>query len=430
MNADYSEFLDVFIWPGNSPIGIEIYSQLKFNDRIRLHSISSDANNSDYEKILHHYMPRIDSMEDVDVSKYLSEIFKPYPNFVIFPAHDLILDYFAFRDTQNLPYIGSEKETIALTRSKRRTYEFIENEFKFEVSPKRFNRNKPFFPVYVKPDSLYGGKGHSIVNDMQGVKNFSDEKFVLTEVLTGEEYTIECFTDSKKKLLFCNARIRNNVVIGTSFHLMPVDEDLQEEISNIADLLNQKIKFRGPWYFQLKRDSANQLKLLEISCRIPGSGIWSRLLGQPAAELAIFDFLNHNLKIIKNDFNFHVQRAINSFIPMKSLPKNFYLDLDGTILINNQLNPDAIKAIIKLKQNGRLITLITKSHKENLNLFLKDLGILNYFNSVFQINEDDEKVKYIVDLDGLFVDNSFNEREKVSRALKIPVFGPDFFELI
>ena len=56
--------------------------------------------------------------------------------------------------------------------------------------------------------------------------------------------------------------------MGISFKSF--EQKLTKEIRSIAEIINEKLKFRGLWFFQLKEDYNGNLKLLEISTRKGG----------------------------------------------------------------------------------------------------------------------------------------------------------------
>src|SRR5690606_20587249 len=118
---------------------------------------------------------------------------------------------------------------------------------------------------------------------------------IFVEYLPGKEYTIDCFTNRHGELLFSGARERAEVKMGISFKSIEIE--LTKEIKLIAQRINDKLNFRGLWFFQLKEDRNGDLKLLEVSTRTAGTMGFFRHKGVNLPLFSVFDALNMDLSI-------------------------------------------------------------------------------------------------------------------------------------
>src|SRR5262249_38551114 len=126
------------------------------------------------------------------------------------------------------------------------------------------------FPVFVKPDRGQGSEEARVVYDNDGLRSELRRRpdLLVSEYLPGDEYTIDCFSDSKIGLLFCRGRERLRVKSGISmscrgFHL--------QEFETWARAISDRLRLRGAWFFQMKRDAGGKPRLLEVGPRIAGA---------------------------------------------------------------------------------------------------------------------------------------------------------------
>ena len=73
-------------------------------------------------------------------------------------------------------------------------------------------------------------------------------------------------TSAYPHLLYFGPRKRADIKMGIAFKSLEVSD--KSEFEHIAQIINEKLNLRGLWFFQLKLNSKNELKLLEISSRI------------------------------------------------------------------------------------------------------------------------------------------------------------------
>lgn len=66
----------------------------------------------------------------------------------------------------------------------------------------------------------------------------------------------------------------------------------------------------GLWFYQLKCDVNGQLKLFEIGSRVSGTMMLNRIRGINFVELALYQKLDFNVKVIVNDIEISLARSL------------------------------------------------------------------------------------------------------------------------
>lgn len=419
---------NIAIFPSGTEIGLEINNALKYIKDINIIGFSSSQDHTRF--VYKKYIDNLPSYNEKDFIERLNSAIKENNIDYIYPAHDDVLLFLTQnKEKINTKIITSEFETVNISRSKIKTYEYFKEE---EFIPKIYNsiNNVKDYPVFIKPDIGQGAKGAKLVKNEEEL-NFEYEQnhnIVISEYLPGDEYTIDCFTDINRQLRFVGARDRKRIKCGISVNSESVEVD--NEILNIANTINNKLKFNGAWFFQLKRDIHNKLKLLEIAARIPGTMGLSRNRGINFPLLTIYNNLGLKVEIIKNNYNIELDRA---FINRYRIDINYntvYVDFDDTIVINGKVNKYLIMFMYQLLGENKKIILLTK-HRKNIKESLDKYKIcVNLFDEIIQINENDEKGKYIKDKEAIFIDDSFSERKRIHDELGIPVFDLDEVEAL
>lgn len=430
MIEENGAILNILIWPGFSVVGLEIAESLRNMKNVKIFCGSSEVNHpltSMYENVI--FLP---NLKDETVFSNL-EIFE---DFIVFPAHDYVLDFLA-RHKDNIKWIGSSPETIELTRNKSRTYSFLQRVETSDLCPVVYqfndlqNLNEA---IYAKPNNGYGSQDHFTITQADKTRYTEDElrNYVMTEFLSGDEFTVECFTDFKGRLLYSRARKRSRVRMGTSLSFEEPDIGIQEIHIAIAKRVNSIFDFNGPWYFQTKETSQNSrvFKILEISTRLPGSSVWSRAKSVNLSELSVWNFQKKSLEISPNIDKIHVERYLTSKLALELQYSDIYIDLDETILISGKINPWAVAFLTQERNKGNSIHLITKSLTQNLTDLLEIHGLSHLFTSVSHLKLSEDKADFIFSQKSIFIDDSYRERINIQKMHGIPCFGPDVFQLL
>jgi len=419
---------NVLIFPAGTEIGLEIYASLKDCKDIRLFGAGVDSNNHAsfiYEKYF--LIPHVTN--DFWLDK-LIDLCITYNIDYIFPGHDdAIIALTKNRHKISATVLSPDFETCQITRSKIATYHKLSNAirvpniFEFADDYKKFT-----FPLFIKPDIGQGSQGVALVNNKDElaaeIRKISSP--VICEYLPGEEYTVDCFSDREHGLLFAGARIRNRIRNGIAVNTSTI---LLDAAVNIAKRIQIELNLYGAWFFQLKKDASGRLTLLEVAPRIAGSMAIHRVLGINFALLTIYESKRIPLKLLLNDYQLELDRALSNKYKSTITYSSIYVDLDDTLIINEKLNINLISLIYESINNKKRIHLITR-HSQNLSLTLKNYRINNLFDSVHHLLNGEKKSKFISDLNPIFIDDSFSEREEVKSSLNIPTFDCSMIEML
>jgi hypothetical protein len=249
---------------------------------------------------------------------------------------------------------------------------------------------------------------------------------LVCEYLPGEEYTIDCFTDRKKGLLFAAARLRartrNGISVGTSSVDLP-------DCRSMAIKIQDKLGLYGPWFFQVKRNISGFLTLLEVAPRIAGSMSLHRVQGVNFPLLAIYEAEGKDLKLIVNKGLAELDRALSNRYKHNIFFTDLYIDLDDTIIIKNKINIDAINLIYKCINNKIKIHLVTR-HSGDLTKTLSEYRLEGLFDSVHHLDHITKKSSFISGIAPIFLDDSFRERLDVHESLNIPTYDCSMIEIL
>jgi len=421
--------IKILVFPCGKENGIEILNSLKYAVNIEVFGGSSvrDHGAFIYEK----YIGNIPFIQEPEFVPALNKIIEFYGIDIIIPTHDTVSLFFAEnRGKINAKIVAPDEQTARICREKDRTYKlFSDLDFVPKVYANVDSVPKSDLPVFLKPKVGEGGKNTCKCDSLEDVRNVlkkNGDQFLLTEFLPGEELTVDCFTDRARKLRFIGPRFRNRVNMGISFNSTRCP--VTEEIALIANTINSRMNFRGVWYFQVKKDKNNKLKLLEVSCRTSGTMVFYRMLGINFALLSIYDAFDYDIEILFNDIEIELDRCLKNRFRLTLEFDTVYIDFDDVIIINNKINDLAMQFIYQMLNRGKKIILITK-HEVNLSDSLVKYRISpGLFDSIIHLNLSEEKYECINCKNSIFIDNSFRERQKVHEKLGIPVFDVDAIE--
>lgn len=413
---------NILVFPCGSEIGIEIYNSLNDIKNINLFGGSSVGNNPGkmyYER----YFEEFPMINDNDFINYLNDFIQKYNIDILYPAMDkVILNLSKQLDKVKCRVIIPNEETVEICMSKSKSYEKFKNKIRVpELIDVDSNNNS--FPLFVKPDIGHGSRGAKLIKSSKEL-DLIEQDMILMEYLPGKEYTIDCFTDFKGNLLFVGGRQRKRIVNGISASTELVNNS---KFNEIAEIINENLKFNGAWFFQLKEDSNGEFCLLEIAPRIAGvSGLY-RIMGVNLPLLNIYNICEIKVSIQKNNFIIELEKSLVSRYSLGIKYKKVYIDLDDTLIINNKVNLKAISFIYKCINNKCEVYLITR-HRGDLSSYLEKFKLTNLFTDIIWIKNNSPKSTYIQKKESIFIDDSYKEREDVLINCKIPVFDVSAIE--
>jgi hypothetical protein len=422
--------INVLIFPSGSLVAREIHESLKYEKNVCLYGTDNQESNPSsfyFERYIPH-CPFI--KEEERTIEFLKNIVIKHSIKYIYPAFDSVIRFLKINEDKiGATVIAPSVETIDICDSKKKTYETLED---IIPVPKIYSNTDLdiCFPLYCKPITGYGSRDHQQIVDKDMLLKVDTTRYLLSEVLTGSEYTVDCFTNLNGKLLYVSGRKRDRTLNGISVYSYTVDDI--PEFQSYAELIQQHIPMRGAWFFQVKYDRDGTLKLLEIACRIPGAMCVSRVRGVNFPMLTILDYEHCNVDPIHhNTFNVECHKIYSNYYKTSNLKfDNVYCDLDDTIIIKNKINTELITFLYKCIGTKKIILITRNSnYKEVLDRYR-----LHIFDEHIQLSKDkytseeyiEKKSKYIQD-NSIFIDDSYIERKDVHNAI---CFSPSDIEFL
>ena len=415
--------INVLIFPAGEINAIELHDALSSCVNIQVFGASSVERHGKY--VFQNYISNVPMINSPVFIDKFNELLITNKIDVVFPTHDSVADFFAAnQDKIHAKIVVADSRTAAICRDKEKTYELFKN---YDFCPQVFQEIKKY-PLFIKPKQGQGAVGASLINNVNELpEDLSD--YVICEYLPGIEYTVDCLTDLKGKLLFILPRSRERLLAGVT--VCGQNEKLTEEIEKIAKIINNNLTFKGLWWFQIKKDINNKWKLLEISTRCAGTMCLSRAKGVNLPLLSVYIFMGYdNITILNNNYNIRMDRTLISRYEIDYKYKIVYIDFDDTITWNNVINLKVIWFLYQCQNLGIKVKLITK-HIDDIYLTLEKLSIsTNLFAEIIKLNPDDNKSNYIKPDKAIFIDNSYKERINVFQNLGIPVFDVDNIDVL
>jgi hypothetical protein len=412
---------NVLVFPCGSEVGLEINRALAHSTHFTLIGANSVDDHGKF--VYKNYVSGVPFIDDLNFISVLNLLIEEHNIDFIIPAHDsAVLLMAEHRHLINAVVITSSTATCQLTRSKKSTYELLKN---FLPTPCVYNPGNVFqFPVFLKPDVGQGSRGTYKVNNLEELDFYlkKDPSLLILEYLPGKEFTIDCFTDRHGVLLFSEARERARISGGISVNSKAVSDP---RFHQLAETINKHIQFQGVWFYQVKERQDGDFVLMEISPRVAGTMSLFRANGVNFIQLSLFDRMGFDVSVLNNGLAIEVDRALISRFQINENYDFVYIDFDDTIIVDNQVNSEAMQFLYQAKNLGKRIILISKhilNISESLNRFcISEL----LFDEIIILEKNERKSDYIVNLNAIFIDDSFAERKDVLDQLHIPVFSVD-----
>lgn len=421
---------NVLVFPCGSEIGLEIYKSLDASTHFKLIGGSSS---SDHGKFVYkNYIGDLPFVDDLDFIDKLNTVIKSNDIDYIFPAHDSVLLRLAQAKNQGLLHsdiIASPVETCEISRSKRETYKVFEGTI---PTPKIFVDinavSDQDLPIFLKPDVGQGSRGTYLAKSIEDIQFYikKDPTLLLLEFLPGKEYTIDCFTSKDGQLLFCEGRQRKRISNGISVNSSRVSD---KRFYDLAQKINQKLTFRGAWFFQVKEDRNDEFVLMEIASRIAGTMGLERAMGVNLPLLSLFDAMDLNVSVFENGYTIEIDRALQNKYKHNIHYEHVYIDFDDLVIFGGKVNPTVMGFVYQCINNKVTLHLLTR-HAEDLHQTLEEYRLTGVFDELLWIKDKAPKSDYIKERAAIFIDDSFAEREEVSKTLGIPVFDAHMIEAL
>jgi len=420
---------NILVFPCGSEVALEIHRSLKYSRHFKLYGGSSVNDHGRF--VFENYIDHIPFHNDRNFIETVRKIVEIYNINAIYPAMDAVALTCKKSETQlGCRVIGSPLETTSICVSKSKTYAKLKDCLPV---PKIYESLSVVdaYPVFLKPDKGYGSRNVYIAKSRLSAEAFlqdadPDVDFILCEFLPGAEYTIDCFTDRHRKLLFSGGRKRVRISNGISVNTT-IDHQYSEYFKDVANKINNALELRGAWFFQMKLDKHNNLKLLEVAARLGGSSSLFRSQGVNFAMLSAFDCFDVDVNIIQNNYEAELDRALCNKYKINIDYSTVYLDYDDCIFVNGKINSEMVSFIFSAINHNKRIILLTK-HADNIENTLREYRLWGIFDQIIHIEKDDNKAAFIEPEGAIFIDDSYAERCLVQNEHGIPVFSPDMIE--
>ncbi len=416
----------VLVFPCGSEIGLEINRALVGSRHFQLWGASSVPDHGRF--VYERYIENLPSVESPDFVPAIQEVVDKHQIDFIMPAHDsVVLTLAEHAHALRAEVVTAPVETCRICRNKRKTYQALGA---YVPVPTVFTSKDTLrFPVFLKPEVGQGSKGVFLVDDEESLLLAckSDPSLMILEFLPGPEYTVDCFTDRHRNLLFAGARRRMRISNGISVHTEPVAHPALDEM---AKKINDRLVFRGAWFFQARERANGEPVLMEIAPRIAGSMALHRSLGVNLTALSLFDRMNLDVDVLPNRRSGAMDRALVSRYESDFSYQAVYVDLDDCLIADGKVNGELMRFLYQARNEGKQIFLLSR-HRADVHKTLKQFAIASeLFDQILLVGPQDPKSAFIHHLPAIFIDDSHAERKEVRQQLNIPVFAPDAVEAL
>ncbi len=422
--------IKIMVFPCGSEIGLELHRSLKDIRFIDLYGASSVEDHGCF--VYKNYIGGIPYINDPAFLDVLNKHIDENQIDFIFPALDNVIAMLSrHRDKLHAKLLTCSDETVQICRSKSKTYARLAG-CDFLPGIYRTPEEVPAYPVIIKPTESQGAQGFMILETEKQLRyelgSRVDEQ-VVCEYLPGEEYTIDCFTDRHGQLRYASCRNRHRIRNGISVNSTLMEPD--ERVLEIAHIINEKMDFRGVWFFQLKRNMNGEYKLLECATRVAGTMCVERAAGVNLALLTVFDALDLDVDFPEQIEHVVVDRALHNVFHLDVDYDEVYMDFDDTVIVHDRVNFTVLRFIYQCVERSIPVILLTR-HDTDVVEDLKARRIApELFDRIVCLPRSERKIDHVSpSKNALFVDDSFAERKSMHDAYGILTLGVDAVEAL
>ena len=419
---------NVLIFPAGEVNSVELHDALSHNVNIEVFGCSSEDRHGGF--VFKNYMSGLPNIaEEAFIEKFNFLLNKWQIDF-IFPTHDTVALFLVENQNKiSAKVISADLRTAEICRDKKKTYAVFTDCGFCPVLYDGFTT----FPVFIKPRNGQGGKGAKLIRDTDDIPaDFSKHNYLICEYLPGEEFTVDCLTDSSGKLAACLPRLRKRMLAGICVNGEPAE--LTDEIREMAEGINSRLGLLGSWSLQIKGDKNGKLKLLEISARCAGSMCLTRARGVNLPLLSVYVAQGKQVSVFENRFKLKMDRTLISRYQLDCEIRRVYMDYDDTLVEGEYVCVPAIKFVYQCRNRGIKIILLTRhetDHDDTVEENMLSHSITpKLFHQIIKLEGFQKKKDYIRPDGSIFIDNSYQERKEVHDAFEIPVFDVEGIEVL
>lgn len=417
--------IKVLVFPCGSEIGLEIHSALKYAKDVELYGASSVSDHGEFVYARYRQInAHVDSAEFIE---QLNRLIVEWQVDLVVPAHDsVILKLAEEQGRLAAKATVPEVELARICRNKNATYAHFAG---CDFVPRAVLGLASSYPIFAKPAVGQGSQGVELVRDAARHQQLLDSgiEYVFSEYLPGEEFTVDCISDAQGVLLKASPRERARVKSGISVRTRPIE--LGAEVETIAACIAESFRFKGGWFFQVKRAGDGRLKLLEVAPRTAGSMGLSRNLGINYPLLSLYAYSGMSFSVIAQQYPIQMDRALKNCFKVELEFDRVYLDLDDTLILRGAVNSMLMALLYQWLDKGVAIVLVTRHASCPRATLARHRIAPEIFAEIIHIQDGTPKSQAIGQRErSIFIDDAYRERLDVSTNLGIPVFDLDAIE--
>jgi carbamoyl-phosphate synthase large subunit len=327
-----SNKIPILMTGGGAPGGAGIIRCLQAESRFILHV--GDANETATGRFLNDRFVQLPKASDSHFVDFVLDYCLKNGIKVVFPLVTMELFKFSASidifEKNDIKIIVSEKASLDIANNKSRLYEHLTKHLiltpQYKVVPAGdFDAFLTAFtalgfpekPIAVKPSVSNGSRGVRLVDNsvdrfdllfhhkpsslyctFDELANILRGRFfpelLVSEVLTGEEFTIDTIVNGDGKADIVLPRLRKKMLGGISVEGQFIQN---QEIIEYCHQIIGSLKLFGPIGIQVKRAADGQFKILEINPRIQGTSVAAMGLGINLPVWAVKQALGEKVKI-------------------------------------------------------------------------------------------------------------------------------------
>ena len=220
------------------------------------------------------------------------------------------------------------------------------------------------FPVFAKPDRSQGSRGAVAGRRRDRAGGGLGGRFGPGHGAASRvaSYTVDCFSDRDRGVLFARARARERTRAGIS--MATRTEPTSELAERDAKAIGARLALHGAWFFQLREDRHGEPRLLEVAPRVAGTSALHRVLGVNFALLSVYEHLRIPVTVAPNDIDIRLDRALVNRYAHDLEYGHVYVDLDDTLLVGDAVNTRLVALLYQCLNEGRRLVLITRHARD------------------------------------------------------------------
>lgn len=415
----------VLIYPGGTEIGLEICRSLRPCKEVKVISAGFADSPAQSHYALH---KSLGSVRDEGWLPELHGVVRREGVTHIFPAHDeVILPLLANEKALGAKIVTSGTETCRVARSKRSTVQHFTG---VVPVPRVYEdvASVEAYPVFVKPDEGQGSRGAAVARDADELALLlrKDGTLLIEEFLPGQEFTVDCFSDRERGVLYAAGRSRIRITNGIASHSRVIYD---ARFADYARRIHAALPFQGGWFFQVKADAAGEWKLLEVAPRIAGTSGIARASGVNLPLLSLYESDRVPVSIPPTVPDVVVHRTLESAYRHGAEYDALYLDYDDTLIVHGAVNTKLVKIAYQHINAGKPVLLVTR-HDGDLTASLRKYRLEGLFDDVVHLKKGESKRHAIRHANAIFIDDSHCELDDLRQHAGVVALHVSAAELL